>query len=285
MRRRSADSSKTGSCASGRCVPARAGRCGARAAVARFTRCDPDDPVDVDAAGHPARRLSAASRFTTAVNSARLHQAFDELVGPGRWAPRGSLGTFPIRFPSPDDPGDDGWHVDASFAGRKRRLAHQRRFARARAADAVSVFGCFRSPMRRRGSASARIATLRDCWRRRGEDGLEFMELARQLDVTADRSVVLGDRRSRHRVPVPSVSRACRAAQRRRQAALHRATAVAAGATVPAAARRSRIIARSKRQSGWDCRPRRSSLVRPPRRPPRAVSSARRRRLWRRRTA
>jgi hypothetical protein len=26
------------------------------------------------------------------------------------------LGTFPIRFPSPDDPGDAGWHIDSSFA-------------------------------------------------------------------------------------------------------------------------------------------------------------------------
>ncbi len=26
-----------------------------------------------------------------------------------------TLGTFPVRFPSPDDPGDAGWHVDASF--------------------------------------------------------------------------------------------------------------------------------------------------------------------------
>jgi hypothetical protein len=25
------------------------------------------------------------------------------------------LGTFPIRFPSTESPGDDGWHVDVSF--------------------------------------------------------------------------------------------------------------------------------------------------------------------------
>jgi hypothetical protein len=49
------------------------------------------------------------------VNTAALHSAFDELVGVGRWVPRQSLGGFPIRFPHPDDPGDTGWHVDASF--------------------------------------------------------------------------------------------------------------------------------------------------------------------------
>jgi hypothetical protein len=32
-----------------------------------------------------------------------------------RWLPRTSLGTFPIRFPSPELPDDTEWHVDASF--------------------------------------------------------------------------------------------------------------------------------------------------------------------------
>lgn len=53
--------------------------------------------------------------FRQAANTPRLHAAYDALVGPGRWLPRGSLGTFPIRFPSSEDPGDCGWHVDASF--------------------------------------------------------------------------------------------------------------------------------------------------------------------------
>ena len=38
-------------------------------------------------------------------------------MGEGRWAPRGELGTFPVRFPSSAPPGDDGWHLDASFQG------------------------------------------------------------------------------------------------------------------------------------------------------------------------
>jgi hypothetical protein len=41
--------------------------------------------------------------------------AFDALVGAGRWLPLGGLGTFPIRFPIPVNPGDAGWHIDASF--------------------------------------------------------------------------------------------------------------------------------------------------------------------------
>jgi hypothetical protein len=46
-----------------------------------------------------------------------LCAALDQIVGHGRWLPRTSLGTFPLRFPSVLDPGDTGWHVDASFPG------------------------------------------------------------------------------------------------------------------------------------------------------------------------
>ncbi len=53
--------------------------------------------------------------FRKAANTPVLHSAYDQLVGENRWlAPQG-LGTFPIRFPSPESPGDDGWHIDASF--------------------------------------------------------------------------------------------------------------------------------------------------------------------------
>jgi Phytanoyl-CoA dioxygenase (PhyH). len=53
--------------------------------------------------------------FVATANTPQLHKAYDQLVGEGRWlAPKG-LGTFPIRFPSRETPGDDGWHVDMSF--------------------------------------------------------------------------------------------------------------------------------------------------------------------------
>jgi hypothetical protein len=53
--------------------------------------------------------------FVEAANTPLLHAAFDQLVGAGRWLPCRAMGTFPVRFPSPDDPGDAGWHVDVSF--------------------------------------------------------------------------------------------------------------------------------------------------------------------------
>lgn len=80
------------------------------------TGCDPQDPSTWV---HPVVRLGDYGQqpFCRAANTLVLHSAFDELVGRGRWLPRLSLGTFPVRFPSPGDPGDTGWHVDASFPG------------------------------------------------------------------------------------------------------------------------------------------------------------------------
>lgn len=46
-----------------------------------------------------------------------LHTAFDQLAGRGRWVPRDGLGTFPIRFPVPEPPGDDGWHIESTGGG------------------------------------------------------------------------------------------------------------------------------------------------------------------------
>ena len=53
--------------------------------------------------------------FVDAANTPVLHAAYDALVGQDRWVRPTGLGTFPVRFPSPDDPGDAGWHVDVSF--------------------------------------------------------------------------------------------------------------------------------------------------------------------------
>ncbi|NGM44135.1 phytanoyl-CoA dioxygenase [Rhodobacter sp. SGA-6-6] len=78
------------------------------------TGLSPDEPQHWT---QPVIRIAsmATPAFVQAANTPRLHRAYDQLAGQGRWiAPRG-LGTFPIRFPSPDAPGDDGWHVDMSF--------------------------------------------------------------------------------------------------------------------------------------------------------------------------
>lgn len=86
-----------------------------RAFLWREMGLDPDDP---DAWTEPVVRLGgyADPPFLRAARTDRLHAAFDQLVGAGRWEPLKGLGTFPVRFPHPEPPGDDGWHLDASFA-------------------------------------------------------------------------------------------------------------------------------------------------------------------------
>lgn len=65
----------------------------------------------------PVVRVASKSTpaFVQAANTDRLHAAFNQLVGEDRWISPTGLGTFPIRFPSSEAPGDDGWHVDVSF--------------------------------------------------------------------------------------------------------------------------------------------------------------------------
>lgn len=80
----------------------------------RDTGCDRTDPRTW---AQPVIRLGhyAQAPFLAAGNSERLHSAYDQLVGLGRWCPPGAIGTFPVRFPSDADPGDAGWHIDVSF--------------------------------------------------------------------------------------------------------------------------------------------------------------------------
>jgi hypothetical protein len=52
--------------------------------------------------------------FVAAANTERLHAAFDQLAGTGRWVPRDGLGTFPIRFPVDEAPNDVGWHIEST---------------------------------------------------------------------------------------------------------------------------------------------------------------------------
>lgn len=51
----------------------------------------------------------------------RLTEAYDQLIGEGRWVRlRGVGGTVPVRFPSEKDPGDAGWHFDAGYEDQGR---------------------------------------------------------------------------------------------------------------------------------------------------------------------
>ena len=85
-----------------------------RAILWSLTGCDPNDSTTWT---RPVIRINACEDppFSASANTHRLHIAFNQLVGRGRWEPRFSMGTFPIRFPSDQPPGDDGWHIDVSY--------------------------------------------------------------------------------------------------------------------------------------------------------------------------
>jgi hypothetical protein len=81
------------------------------------------DPRDRNTWTRPVVRISHFDdpALHEAAASARLAQAYDQLVGAGRWHFYG-FGTFPVRFPSDQEPDDDGWHFDGSFYDAEQRL-------------------------------------------------------------------------------------------------------------------------------------------------------------------
>jgi hypothetical protein len=136
----------------------------------------------------------AQEPFRKAANTPRLHSAFNQLVGEGGWLPRVSIGTFPIRFPSNEEPNDTGWHVDASFAGKDVYDYFSWRIninSRGRALLMLFLFsdvGEQDAPTRIRVGSHIDVAQLLEP---AGEVGLSFMELAQQLDTTAVRPELL----------------------------------------------------------------------------------------------
>jgi hypothetical protein len=139
----------------------------------------PDDPSQWT---RPVVRLPGmySPPFIAAANTSHLHAAWDALVGPGRWvAPRG-LGTFVIRFPSPEPPGDDGWHVDMSFGTQTPDFMEWRINAGSRGRALLMLFllsdvGPDDAPTRIRVGSHRTIARELEP---HGEAGLSLRELA-----------------------------------------------------------------------------------------------------------
>jgi phytanoyl-CoA dioxygenase PhyH len=155
----------------------------------RDTGCDPRDPTTWTS---PVIRLGdhAEAPFREAANTPPLHAAFDQLVGPGRWTPRMSLGTFPIRFPHPGDPGDAGWHADAGYVAEdgSLRLTVTSRGRALLMLFLFSVVGVDDAPTRVRVGSHLDVPRL---LKPAGDTGLTFLELAEKLDRTARRPVAL----------------------------------------------------------------------------------------------
>ena len=78
--------------------------------------CDRSDPTTWT---EPVIRLGMYSQqpFIDSLNAEKLYTSFNQLVGEDKWIPCRSVGTFPVRFPSDQQPNDTGKHVDVSFPG------------------------------------------------------------------------------------------------------------------------------------------------------------------------
>ena len=164
-----------------------------RAILWHETGCSPEDPSTWT---RPVVRLGGYHQapFVEAANTPRLRAALDQLVGAGRWRPCMGLGTFPVRFPSDEDPGDTGWHVDASFPGSDPNdfLGYRINVSsRGRALLMLFLFsdvGEQDAPTRIRVGSHRTVARL---LAPAGEEGLSFMELAGQLTETDSSPVAL----------------------------------------------------------------------------------------------
>jgi hypothetical protein len=155
----------------------------ARDVLWRNSGCDPDDPRTWT---RSVIRLGeyAGSPFSDAIDTLPLREAFDGLVGKGRWLPRKSIGTFPLRFPSAADPGDTGWHIDVSFAGKDSNPGdyltwHANVSSKGRA---LLMLFLFSDVGEKDAPTRIRLGSHRDVARRlapAGEEGLSLIDLAK----------------------------------------------------------------------------------------------------------
>jgi hypothetical protein len=154
------------------------------------------DPGDTSTWTKPVIRLSdyAEEPFRKAVNNEMLETAFDALVGKGRWLPRNSLGTFPVRFPTKEQANDTGWHVEASFPGDDPRNYLSWRInvrSKGRALLMLFLFSEITkddAPTRIKPGSHIEVAKLLKPY---GDKGLSFLELAQKLNVTKSEDDVL----------------------------------------------------------------------------------------------
>lgn len=148
-----------------------------RAILWRDTGCD---PADSSTWTKPVIRLGMYTQppFVAAANTPKLHAAFDALCGAGRWRRCMSMGTFPVRFPSDEEPGDTGWHIDVSFGESPDFMAWRANiFSKGRALLMLFLFSDVAeddAPTRLLPGSHADVARL---LRPAGEVGLTLREL------------------------------------------------------------------------------------------------------------
>ena len=146
-----------------------------------------DDPTTWS---RPVVRLGGqiATPFREAMTTARLHAAFDQLVGAGRWrSPPYLAGTVPVRFPHDADPGDDGWHVDGAFERDGTYCVNVRSDGRALLMLVLlSDVGELDAPTRLRAGSHLVVPRVLEP---AGQPGMTFLELAQALPPLDDRPI------------------------------------------------------------------------------------------------
>ncbi len=160
------------------------------------TGCDPRDPATWTRPVHWVGDM-AQQPFADAADSPALRAAFDLLVGAGRWSPRRSLGSFPLRFPHEEEPDDAGWHIEASYPlpGEERYFTNVR--SRDRALLMLFLFtdvGPRDAPTRIRVGSHLDVPPVLEPY---GERGTSIFTVAGQVDAV-----------SAHRPTAPATGRA-----------------------------------------------------------------------------
>ncbi|MFE7333133.1 phytanoyl-CoA dioxygenase family protein [Streptomyces sp. NPDC057565] len=152
----------------------------------RETGCDPDDPSTWTQPVHWVGGM-AQGPFAAAPNSPSLQHAYDLLVGTGRWEPRYSLGTFPLRFPHEEEPDDAGWHIEGSYLPEGESWYFTNLRSQGRALLMLFLFsevGEEDAPTRIRVGSHLDVPKVLEKY---GEDGASGLTLAPDLVAASDR--------------------------------------------------------------------------------------------------
>ena len=157
------------------------------------TGCYPNDNATWT---KPVVRLGMYTQapFILAANQPVLHNAFNQLVGAGNWIPCQSMGTFPVRFPSAGDPGDTGWHVDASFPGANPMNYFDWRVNIKSKGRGLLMLFLFSDLSKNDAPTRLRVGSHLDVARLlapAGDQGLSFMELATAINEMPEREDAL----------------------------------------------------------------------------------------------
>lgn len=151
--------------------------------------CDKNDPSSWIS---PVVRIGERNDdvFRQAANTASLQAAFDQLAGPGNWIPKESIGSFPVRFPSPTKAADTGWHVDASFPGDDPADYFSWRINIHSRGRALLMLFLFSDTSEKDAPTILKIGSHQDVARMlqpAGEKGLSFLELASNIPQLPER--------------------------------------------------------------------------------------------------